>query len=72
MNKPDKRWLRIDEVGIPWRWWMLPGGVLIGLLMAFSVLWLDRQDLWPEWLDYNRSVGFSDKSSGERIPLLPE
>lgn len=72
VTKPSKRGTIIDEVGIPWHWWMLPGGVLIGLLMAFGALWLDRQGVWPEWLDYSRSVGFFDKRTGERIPILPE
>lgn len=72
MTKPKRRPIIVDEVGIPWHWWMLPGGVLIGLMMALFALWLDQLGVRPEWLDFSRGIGFIDNRTGEVIPLLPE
>lgn len=63
---------RFNEVGIEFRWWMVPGGLLLALFLALAAFWVDQQGLWPDWLGFDYGGGFFDQRTGERIPILKE
>jgi hypothetical protein len=72
MPDPFQRNQYDDETGVSFAWWMVPGGLMLAVLMAVASIALERQGLWPEWLDYDRGIGFVDERTGAKIPLLRE